>query len=284
MKDTVRFVGGTRKTRLYGDNAAHELTQLVYSEDAAAQYTKTYGYDAAGRTTRVTKQGSGLTTVVHTYDWDAADRLTRAQVDTGGNVKTIEYAYNAAGLRVRRIDASSNVTKLYSCISGTGCFTLASAGLAAWDAAMARRARVVAPGQGSSSPDFSATSPMAATGGARCFRATPSARSSARARVAGEPDPLLSPSRPHPGPVPDWRKGLAAPEREGLAAPEEEEVTERIRLCTKTGRPCGDRAFVGMLERTLGRLLRPEKRGPKTRVPREEERQTDLLAEGDGEV
>jgi len=93
--------------------------------------------------------------------------------------------------------------------------------------------------------------------------------SSARAHVAGEPDPLLSPSHPYPGPVPDWR--------EWLAAPEEEEATERIRLCTKTGRPCGDRAFVGMLERTLGRLLRPEKRGPKARIPREEERQTDLL-------
>ena len=62
----------------------------------------------------VTEQGGGLTTVIHTYDWDAADRLTRAQVDTGGNVKTIEYAYNAAGLRVRRVDTSTNVTKLYS--------------------------------------------------------------------------------------------------------------------------------------------------------------------------
>ena len=110
----TRVAGGVTKATAYSHNAAHELTQLVYSEDAAAQYTKTYGYDTAGRTTRVTKQGSGLTTVIHTYDWDAADRLTRAQVDTGGNVKTIEYAYNAAGLRVRRVDTSTNVTKLYS--------------------------------------------------------------------------------------------------------------------------------------------------------------------------
>ena len=62
----------------------------------------------------MTKAGNGLTTVVHTYDWDAADHLTRAQVDTGGNVKAIEYAYNAADLRVRRVDTSTNVTKLYS--------------------------------------------------------------------------------------------------------------------------------------------------------------------------
>jgi len=110
----TRVAGGVTKATAYSHNAAHELTQLVYDENGTAQYTKTYGYDAAGRTTRVTKQGGGLTTVVHTYDWDAADRLTRAQVDTGGNVKTIEYAYNAAGLRVRRVDTSTNVTKLYS--------------------------------------------------------------------------------------------------------------------------------------------------------------------------
>ena len=116
---------------------------------------------------------------------------------------------------------------------------------------------------------------MAATGGATCFCATPTARSTARAHVAGEPGLLLSASRPYPDPIPEWR--------EWPAAPQEEEATERIRLCTKTGRPCGDRAFVGMPERTLGRLLRPEKRGPKARAPREEEGQTDLLAEGDGE-
>jgi RHS repeat-associated protein len=110
----ARVAGGVTKATAYSHNAAHELTQLIYSEGAAAQYTKTYGYDAAGDTTRVTKQGNGLTTVIHTYDWDAAARLTRAQVDTGGNVKTIEYAYNAANLRVRRVDTSTNVTKLYS--------------------------------------------------------------------------------------------------------------------------------------------------------------------------
>ena len=109
----VRVEGATTKTTEYACDAAHHLTQFTYDENGAAQYTKTYGYDTAGRTTRVTKAGSGLTTVVHTYDWDAASRLTRAQVDTG-SVKTIEYAYNAAGLRVRRVDASTNVTKLYS--------------------------------------------------------------------------------------------------------------------------------------------------------------------------
>jgi len=59
----TRVAGGVTKATAYSHNAAHELTQLIYSEDAAAQYTKTYGYDAAGRTTRVTKAGNGLTTV-----------------------------------------------------------------------------------------------------------------------------------------------------------------------------------------------------------------------------
>jgi len=101
-------------------------------------------------------------------------------------------------------------------------------------------------------------------------------RRRSRAHVAGEPDPLLSASHPYPGPVSDWR--------EWLAAPQEEEATERIRLCTKTGRPCGDPAFVGMLERTLRRLLRREKRGPKAGIPCEEEGQMDLFAQGDDRI
>jgi YD repeat-containing protein len=73
-----RVTSGVSEGTMYNYDDGEQMTRLVYSEDAAAQYTKIYGYDTAGRTTRVTKQGNGITTVVHTYDWDAADRLTRA--------------------------------------------------------------------------------------------------------------------------------------------------------------------------------------------------------------
>jgi putative transposase len=78
--------------------------------------------------------------------------------------------------------------------------------------------------------------------------------SSARAHVCGAADALLAPDSPYPGPVPDWGQWLLDPE---------EESAERIRRCTKTGRPCGGPSFVADLERTLGRLLHPAKRGPK---------------------
>ena len=41
---------------------------------------------------------------------------------------------------------------------------------------------------------------------------------------------------------------------------------ERLRRCTRTGRPCGDARFVDTLESTLGRILSPRKRGPKPRA------------------
>jgi len=82
--------------------------------------------------------------------------------------------------------------------------------------------------------------------------------SSARAHVLGADDALLSVNRPYPGPVPDWGQWLSETEQE--------EATSRLRRCTKTGRPCGGPAFVASLEETLGRSLRPLKRGPKPRL------------------
>jgi len=73
-------------------------------------------------------------------------------------------------------------------------------------------------------------------------------------------DALLSFNRPCPGPVPDWGQWLSNPEQEAA------ETTSRHRRCTKTGRPRGGPSFVASLEETLGRSLRPLKRGPKPRL------------------
>jgi putative transposase len=42
-------------------------------------------------------------------------------------------------------------------------------------------------------------------------------------------------------------------------------LLERIRTATRTGRPAGSEEFVGRAEATLGRSLRPRKRGPKVK-------------------
>ena len=79
----------------------------------------------------------------------------------------------------------------------------------------------------------------------------------------------MSPARPYPGPVADWR--------EWLLIPEEEATTERLRCSTKTGWPCGEASFVARLEQRLGRILRPLKRGPKPKPEEEEKGQTDIF-------
>jgi len=83
--------------------------------------------------------------------------------------------------------------------------------------------------------------------------------SSAKAHVDGVPDPLLSTKRPFPDAerVGGWGVWLAS----GLDEAEE----KLIRGNTYTGRPTGGEKFVARLERLLGRVLRPEKRGRKTR-------------------
>ncbi|MHC4789575.1 MAG: transposase, partial [Planctomycetota bacterium] len=59
---------------------------------------------------------------------------------------------------------------------------------------------------------------------------------------------------------PDWLSNWRA----WLRDEDEAEVT-LIRKQTKTGRPWGPKAFIGKLERLLGRSLTPSKRGPKPR-------------------
>jgi len=92
--------------------------------------------------------------------------------------------------------------------------------------------------------------------------------SAARAHGLGQPDALLAPGRPFPGLVEDWQAWLRDPEEEAMA--------DRLRRATHTGRPCGETGFVRMLEKKLGRRLRPRRRGPKPK-PGEEEGQLDVL-------
>lgn len=77
--------------------------------------------------------------------------------------------------------------------------------------------------------------------------------SSARAHCGLAPSAPLSPRRPFPGPILDWRSWLAgAPDRDGEGA---------IRWCTARGLPAGSREFVADLERRLDRSLTPRRRG-----------------------
>ena len=84
----------------------------------------------------------------------------------------------------------------------------------------------------------------------------------------------MSPARPYPGP--------AADRRDGLLDPEEEAALQSLRRATETVRPCGDASFVAQLERKLGRILRPLKRGPKPKSKGEEEKGLMDLFESNG--
>jgi REP-associated tyrosine transposase len=53
----------------------------------------------------------------------------------------------------------------------------------------------------------------------------------------------------------DWREFLS----EGL----ETDEAERFRRHERTGRPLGQARFLERIEKTLGRVIRPHKRGPK---------------------
>jgi len=57
--------------------------------------------------------------------------------------------------------------------------------------------------------------------------------------------------------VPDWNAFLNS------ALPEK--GFREIRRHARTGRPLGDEAFLGRLEEMLGRVLKPQKPGPKPR-------------------
>ncbi|MFH1537670.1 MAG: hypothetical protein ABIH66_01835 [bacterium] len=67
-------------------------------------------------------------------------------------------------------------------------------------------------------------------------------------------DPVLSADFPPAGATNNWSGWLA--EWDGAAV-------EFIREKTRTGRPCGDRSFIGKLENILDRVLRSQKRGRK---------------------
>lgn len=72
-------------------------------------------------------------------------------------------------------------------------------------------------------------------------------------------DTLLAPDFPPAGGKDGWAAWLAHGD-------EEEEAMRRVRLRTKTGRPCGSSAFVEQLERHVGRVLCPARRGRKARI------------------
>ena len=80
--------------------------------------------------------------------------------------------------------------------------------------------------------------------------------SSALAHCENVADGILSKEFPPPGIVDNWADWLRT---------EDEENVARIRTTTRTGRPCGGKHFLAQLESLLGRVLRPKKRGRKTK-------------------
>jgi RHS repeat-associated protein len=105
---------GLTKTYLYSNYT--ELTKMTASEYSGTTRDYTYEQDMAGRLTRqVQNVFSPNSTTTYNYEWDALDRMTKVQKVASGVTKTINYTYNkAAGLRVRRVDTSTNVTKLWT--------------------------------------------------------------------------------------------------------------------------------------------------------------------------
>lgn len=83
--------------------------------------------------------------------------------------------------------------------------------------------------------------------------------SSAAAHCGMRQDPVLTASFPPPGVIEDWAAWLAG------AASESNRETQLL-LSTRTGHPFGSAAFIDDLEQQTGRILRPQKRGPKPRA------------------
>jgi putative transposase len=81
--------------------------------------------------------------------------------------------------------------------------------------------------------------------------------SSATAHIFGRGDPLLSPSRPFPGPITDWSRWLRTDH--------DRRQIQVLRRNTRTGLPTGSDLFVSELENRLGRSLKPDKRGRRPR-------------------
>jgi putative transposase len=80
--------------------------------------------------------------------------------------------------------------------------------------------------------------------------------SSARAHLSGQDDCLVKVA-PLLGMIADWSAFLDS-------AVSEEELRD-LRRHSRTGRPLGDETFLGRLEEKVGRVLKPQKRGPKTK-------------------
>jgi len=93
--------------------------------------------------------------------------------------------------------------------------------------------------------------------------------SSALAHAEGKLDSLLSVDSPFPGPVEDWLDWLSEP---GDAV-----QLERIRRCTKTGRPCGGDNFIDWLEEKFARIFRPLPTGRKPLSAQSNDKQIDML-------
>jgi putative transposase len=80
--------------------------------------------------------------------------------------------------------------------------------------------------------------------------------SSAAAHLGGADDGLVRVA-PMLKLVRDWTRYLADPD--------DEEVSAKFRRHEATGRPMGSDSFIARLEALVGRLLRPQKRGPKSK-------------------
>jgi putative transposase len=85
--------------------------------------------------------------------------------------------------------------------------------------------------------------------------------SSAAAHCGLRADGLLT-----DGPWPEWMTNLSARQRHAkwrqwLRSQDDEEALKRLRRCTRTGRPAGGEGFIDLLERIVGRPLRPKKAG-----------------------
>ncbi len=80
--------------------------------------------------------------------------------------------------------------------------------------------------------------------------------SSARAHLFEEDDALASPS-PLQAMVPDWANYLR------LTSDKELQI---LKCHEKTGRPLGNESFVSKIEKTLGRVLKPQRPGPKKKT------------------
>ena len=77
--------------------------------------------------------------------------------------------------------------------------------------------------------------------------------SSAAVHTGQRSDPILSPFSKGESDTPGWSAWLAEKPSD--------EMMERLRLSTRTGRPAGSATFIERLEQTCGRILRPKPGG-----------------------